>query len=256
MNFSVLDWNIQGKKYYTRTSLKKIKPVLEESEADIFCLQEGREVVDKIKDFAELQKFNYVFSHEDVDGTNIIISRFPIVSSGTIIPPSFLNKLSGKALWADLKINGRILKIYNCHFGIIGLGPRERAAALKYILADAGKYSMPTIICGDLNTTIPAAGFKRKIVQWFHEEINESMETGGDNPHHDERHYLLDLIRQEKFREVTDSSKSTWVISPLNWEIFSLKLDWFMVRNLETTNVVLGKYISDHRSIFAQCTIN
>lgn len=256
MTFSVLDWNIQGKKYYTQTNFQKIQPALEEIAADIICLQEGETIIDKLPYFRETHKYNYVFSPEDEDGINVILSKFKIIKHGQINCPSFLDKRSGEVIWANLEIQDQVLKIYNCHFEIDGLGPQERAAALKFILADAQKYNGPTIICGDFNTTIPASGFGRKFIQWFHKEPSSSLLIGDQDYLKDERYSFIKILEQAGYQEKTDILKTTWSAFRIRLEIFNLKLDWFFVRGLKASKATLGKYISDHRSILVKCELD
>jgi endonuclease/exonuclease/phosphatase family metal-dependent hydrolase len=256
MTFSVLDWNIQGKKYYTHTSFKKIQPALEKIAADIICLQEGETIIDKLPYFKKMHKYNYVFSFEDEDGINVILSKFKIIKHGQINCPSFLDKTSGEVIWADLEIGKQILKIYNCHFEIDGLGPKERVAALEFILAAAKKHSGPTIICGDFNTTVPPAGFGRRFIQWFHKEPSNSLLIGNEDYLRDERYSFIKIIEAAGYQERTDISKTTWSAFSIRWEIFNLKLDWFFVRGLKASKAILGKYISDHRSVLVKCKLD
>jgi endonuclease/exonuclease/phosphatase (EEP) superfamily protein YafD len=256
MNFSVLDWNIQGKKYYTHTLFKKVKPALEKINADIICLQEGETIIDELDYFKETHKYNYVFSPADKDGINVILSKFKIIKSGQINCPSFLDRISGEVIWANLKIGNKVLKIYNCHFEIHDLGPKERAAALRFIIADAKKYSGPTIICGDFNTVVPAAGFGRKFVQWFHKVPAYSLLKGSADYLTDERYSFIKIINEGGFKDVTDIKRTTWSILSIRWEIFHLKLDWFFIRGLKASKAVLGKYISDHRSVLVKCKLD
>lgn len=256
MTFSVLDWNIQGKKYYTHTLFKKVKPALEKIGADIICLQEGETIINELDYFKEVHKYNYVFSPEDKDGINVILSKFKIISSGQINCPSFLDRISGEVLWANLKIGGKVLKVYNCHFEIHGLGPKERAAALKFIIADAKKSAGPTIICGDFNTIIPAAGFGREFVRWFHHVPASSLLKGADDYLKDERYSFIKIINGAGFKDVTDIKRTTWSVFSIRWEIFHLKIDWFFIRGLQASKAVLGRYISDHRSVLVKCKLD
>ncbi|QQG52309.1 MAG: endonuclease/exonuclease/phosphatase family protein [Candidatus Falkowbacteria bacterium] len=256
MTFSVLDWNIQGKKYYTHTLFKKVKPALEKINADIICLQEGETIIDELDYFKEAHKYNYVFSPEDKNGINVILSKFKIISSGQINCPSFLDRISGEVLWANLEIGNKVLKIYNCHFEIHDIGPKERAAALKFILADAKKFIGPAIICGDFNTVVPAAGFGRKFVQRFHRVPAASLLRGSEDYLKDERYPFLKIINGGGFKDMTDIKRTTWSVFSIRWEIFHLKLDWFFIRGLKASKAILGKYISDHRSVLVKCKLD
>ncbi|MFA5886206.1 MAG: endonuclease/exonuclease/phosphatase family protein [Patescibacteria group bacterium] len=251
MNFSVLNWNIEGTKYYTSTSLNKITPSLEKSSADIFCLQEAQELREKLSNFNKLQQLNHIFPASE-DNRNIILSKFPIISSGELAFPPLTNNPLEKVLWAEIAIETKTLKIYNCHFEIIGVGPQQRASQLAVVLADAKKHIGPVIICGDLNTTIPAAGWGRKFVQWFHKETDASLILDGQCSPLDERYPFVKIAERAGFREALDISQTTWCIKPFYLEIFNLKLDWFFVRDLKTPRISLGAYISDHRSILAE----
>ncbi|MFA6306586.1 MAG: endonuclease/exonuclease/phosphatase family protein [Patescibacteria group bacterium] len=255
MVFSVLNWNIHGTRHYTKTDFNKVTPILGKADADIFCFQEAQELRGKLNNFNRLRALDRVFP-KNVNDNNIILSKFPIISSGEIAFPQFADRPLEEALWADIQIENKIIRIYNCHFGILGAGPKQRADQLKLILADSRRHDGPVIICGDFNTTIPPAGAKRKIVQWFHKEANESLFLNGKYFYGDERYVFLDIAARAGFHEATDILKSTWCIPPFGWELFNLKLDWFLVRGVEATKVSLGDYISDHRAILAECVIS
>lgn len=255
MNFSVLNWNIQGIKYYTSANFNKIAPLLERSQADVLCLQEAQEMKKDILRFSRSNTLKSVLP-ENVDYGSIILSKFPIIDNGELILPRLTNKHLGNALWADIEAGDKIVRFYNCHFDIVGVGPKQRADQLKFVLSDSKRHIGPVIICGDFNTTIPPAGIKRKIVQWFHKEQDKSLILDGKYFHNDERYIFVRIAEQEGFREATDISKSTWCIPPFGWELFNLKLDWFPVRDLELQRVSLGDYISDHRAILAECLIS
>lgn len=254
MNFSILDWNIQGTQYYTKTSFDKISPTLKRSKADIFCIQEGQDLISKFNKIAKFKSFHHVFSEENKDGANVIFSRFPIVSSGEFNPNLNTDKPLGKILWADIKIGNEIVKIYNSHFEIDGVGPKDRIALLKFIFNDSKEHQGGVIICGDLNTTIPENGIGRKIVQFFHSEKNISLIKNKKKSEDDERYYFLETAKKAGFRDVLDISKTTWCIDLFHWEILHLKLDWFFIRELTVDKVTLNKYISDHKSIFVHCS--
>jgi len=148
------------------------------------------------------------------------------------------------------------LRVYNCHFEIHGLGPKERAAALKFILADSKKFSGPTIICGDFNTVVPTVGFGRQFVHWFHDVPASSLLIGSEDYLKDERYSFIKIINEGGFKDVTDIARTTWSAFSIRWEIFHLKLDWFFVRGLKASKAVLGKYISDHRSLLVKCKLD
>lgn len=251
MNFSVLNWNIEGSKYYTSTKLRKVIPHLEKSTADIFCLQEAQELREKIILSDKFSNFNYAFPKNKED-RNIILSKFPIINSGEISFPVTIYSVLEKAIWADIKINEELIRIYNCHLEIVGIGPKQRLEQLNFILEDAKQHQGPVIVCGDMNTTIPAAGYGRKFIKWFHKVASDNLITDQEYLHLDERHFFLKKAELAGFKDAVNLHDSTWCLMPLRWEIFKLKLDWFLIRNIEKPEVSLGKYVSDHRSILAK----
>lgn len=255
MNFSILDWNIQGTKYYTSTKLSKVLPVFETVKADIICIQEGQEIVSTIKSISTLESFNLISSDKNRHGTNVILSKFPIISNGKLGLPLSSPYALDNIIWASLEIGGQVLKIYNCHLEIIGVGSQERADKLRYILMDAKNHPGPVIVCGDFNTTIPEKGIRRKIVQLFHHQSNNSLVSNPLYSHQDERYHFIDVAKEEGFFESLDISQSTWCVSCFGFKIFNFKLDWLLVRGLKLLDVELGEYISDHKSIFAKYLI-
>lgn len=255
MNFSVLTWNIQGTKYYTSTNFKKILPELNKIRADIFCLQEAQEILQQKNNIKELASYNIVSLDENANGADVILSRFKIVSSGVLNLPSSNKKGAYKIIWAEVETGEGVAKVYNCHLEIIGVGPKERAEQLVHILNDSKSHHGPVIVCGDFNTTIPAAGVKRRIVRWFHKEPLNSLIEDNFYKNKDERYNFVDIAKEKGFSEAADISESTWCILPFKWKIFRLKLDWILSRGIQTTNVKLGKFISDHKSIFVECSI-
>jgi endonuclease/exonuclease/phosphatase family metal-dependent hydrolase len=245
-----LSWNIGGSKYYTQTSFKKVAPILENSQADIFCLQEAQDIPEELAILPNLKKLNPVFPN-DQSNRNIILSRLPIMSSGELDFPEKITPNLEKVTWANIQLENKILKIYNCHLEITGIGPQQRIEQLQIILQDATNHSGPVIICGDMNTTLPRSGWKRKIISLFHAEKSNSFVS-----YQDERYEFLKTAEAIGFLEAIDIKKTTWSIMPLKWEFGSLKLDWFLIRDLKSPQITLGNYISDHRSVLAKFSNN
>ncbi len=252
MKFSVVTWNIQGTKHFTHTRFDKIEPVLDQIPADILCLQEAQSIIMNPAHSGRFASVHAVLPANTIDH-NVILSNLTVVSKGGIAFPFSWKKPAEKTVWITVQAGGKNVKIYNCHFAIIGIGPAERAQQLEIVIADANKHQGPVIICGDFNTTIPPAGLGRKIVQFFHREPNESIQIAGQIFLSDERYPFLKMAQREGFQEVTDITQATWCVSPLKCELFHLKLDWFLVRDLVASRVVLGDYISDHRSLLVEC---
>jgi hypothetical protein len=66
----------------------------------------------------------------------------------------------------------------------------------------------------------------------------------------DERELFYNKIIKHGFQEALNLHLPTW--SPIKsewWQMFNLKLDWFLVKDLEVLHARLGKYISDHKAI-------
>jgi len=255
MTFKVLDWNIQGRKYYTSTNLSKIVPILEGVDADILCIQESQDLKKQLPNITALRSYYPVLAQNEGWNDNLILSRLPVLSSGDLSFPSTTETVLEGALWADIDVSGHVLRIYSCHMGIIGLGPKDRIRQLEHVLEHSSTHVGPAIICGDMNTTIPPAGIRRKIVQWFHREPDDSIPVNGQNFISDERYVFAEIAERAGFRESIDITKSTWCIPPLCFELFDLKLDWFLVRDVKVQNVALSDYVSDHRSVTAECTL-
>jgi hypothetical protein len=233
IDFSVLDWNAQNNLNYTGfTRLKKIKDQLLKKDFDILILQE-------------------------IESNKLQDSAFQKYETAGIIFPAINNKtLLRNCLKADIKINDQILRIYNCHFAIVLVSITTRLKQLEYILADAKTHNGPTIICGDMNVTIPKAGFNRTIIKYWHLEPKKEMCVNGTYYKGDERELFNKKLVEHGFKEALNLYTPTW--SPFKtkkWEMFKLKLDWFATKNLIVTNTTLGDYISDHRSIEKNCQI-
>ncbi|MEK6984716.1 MAG: endonuclease/exonuclease/phosphatase family protein [Nanoarchaeota archaeon] len=259
--FSVLSWNAQGIRHYAKTDFEKILPFLHSCASDVICLQEMPEAKSKLAFLEKLEqytsfipKYNNPPSFGGNHNHNIILSRFPIEKSGEITFPEIINKqkLEG-AIWADISINKIRLRIYNCHFGLFGFGFVERIRQLEIILKHALKFDGSTIICGDMNTTIPRHGLPRKIVQWFYKIPPGSMRYHNDYFEEDERYAFAGKAQEYGFTEAADIKKPTWSLPYINYELFNLKLDWFLIKYVQVNDICLGPYISDHRPISAEC---
>ncbi len=254
MQFSVLTWNIHGKRHITKTNFSEVIPALESIQTDILCLQEAEESRDRLHKIHALSEFEQVFPTTGYN-QNVILSRFPVLAHGDVVFPKLVNTWLENALWADIAVSGTVVRVYNCHFGIVGAGPSSREQQLHCICDHAESHSGPVIVCGDLNTTIPKQGFRRKLVQLFHLQPEKKMKIDGKKFNHDERYGLVKVAERRGFREVTDITQATWRVYPFNWELFNLKLDWFLVRGLDTHGVHMYPYITDHRAITANCVL-
>ncbi len=265
-NLSVLSWNIQGKVNLTgHTLFKKVKPHLINLSSDIIALQEMCNAEKILKNIEALETYNIFIPelnkrrHGGTQGFNhnVLLSKYPIISAEEIIFPSFNEKIHlENGIRADVQLGDQIIRIYNCHFAIFKSGIDTRLKQLAYILEDARSYKGPTIICGDMNVAIPKKGLRRKIVTGWHREPKREMSINGKFIDYDEREIFNKTISKHGFKEVLDLYTPTW--SPLKskrLELFKLKLDWFMVKNLKVTDIKLGDYVSDHKSVEVRCHI-
>ena len=223
--------------------------------ADIVCLQEAREARDKLSRLDAFDFYERVMPQRK-DDQNIILSRFAVRARGEVHFSQLASRRLQPALFADMPVDGKTLRVYNCHFGIVTVGPAAREQQLRRVIEHAAEHSGPVIICGDMNTTIPRHGLRRSMVQLFHLQPPGSVRVNGERFAGDERYAFVKVAEEWGYREATDISQSTWSIYPLKWELFKLKLDWLLVRGVETSNVVLHPYISDHKAIHADCMVN
>lgn len=254
---SVLSWNIQGDTNITgHTSLAKIKPHLLETTADILVLQEALHAQTMLSNIG-LARAYYTFVPESntkpKTGFNhsVVLSTYPIEEASEIMFPNWgQQRYLESVTKADIRIDTHILRIYNCHFPIFRAGIATRVKQLEYVLADSLTHTGPIIICGDLNTTTPKEGWRKKIIQTWHMQPSADRMVYGKEVTVDERELFNTILSTYGFTEVLNLTTSTW--SPFktkHWELFNLKLDWFMIKNLTPINYTLGRYVSDHRPI-------
>ncbi|TWR30432.1 endonuclease/exonuclease/phosphatase family protein [Mucilaginibacter pallidiroseus] len=165
--------------------------LIEEQQPGVFCAQEfytktrGQyDMIDSIK--AVLHADDYYYEpFESVEGESAgmaIFSKYPIVAHGMVQ----LNKLSSgnQSIYADIKKDGKIFRIYNVHLQSVGFKPPnyaylegvtkhfkvnytgtkdvfiklrkafiKRSAQVKIVKAHAAKCPYPYIFCGDFNDT-------------------------------------------------------------------------------------------------------
>ncbi len=151
------------------------------SGADIVCLQElhspkGVEVRDFLSGYLpgyDMEYYTNVNGHGSYG--NVILSRFPVVGRGKFD----FEESSNLAVYADLDINGRIVRVYNCHFESYSLSlPRlvkaftsredgkvheaeekmrssitRRPKQVETVLEDIRNSPVESIVTGDFNDT-------------------------------------------------------------------------------------------------------
>ena len=154
---------------------------LRRQEADIICLQEvsaGKNAALSDIFKKDLRGYNieyYAYTRKAGSYGNVILSRFPIKSKGKIVFESSANM----AVYADLDLGDRIVRIYNCHFqsyniSLARLGNafrkntkeavkdtedkmrstlRLRPKQVDAVIKDIASCSKETFVVGDFNDT-------------------------------------------------------------------------------------------------------
>lgn len=258
--FSVLSWNIQGKRNFTgHTLFRKVKPYLTKTPADIIALQETCDAEKLLKNVEELKKFELYIPKRNKRNevrareynNNVILSRYPITRTYEVSFPRLNDKINlENCSVAEVQISQHILRVYNCHLGIFRVGIATRLKQLEHILSDSLDHKGPVIICGDMNVAVPKNSLNRKIICAWHQEPTAELLVNGKIFKGDERELFNDRLTESGFKEVANLTFPTW--SPLKtdvWEMFKLKLDWFATKDLNVLDHTLGGYISDHRFI-------
>ena len=157
----------------------RVEDFLKQENPDIVCLQEfSAQSQDAYDTFLEKLPYRhqYFVSSKPLYG-NAILSRYPIVDGGHIK----FESSSNMCIWADLNIDGQMLRVYNCHLqsnsisftnliqrmatrGELKSEVREvheklrgsnkiRAQQVQDILAHCSQCDYPIVICGDFNDT-------------------------------------------------------------------------------------------------------
>ena len=263
---SIVNWNVQRKNPYIGfTSLKKIKTHLSTLFDDIIILQEMCNAEKTLKDLPNLTSYNVFipklnarkYNRKFGYNFNVILSRYPIVQSDEIVFPNFNQKtVQQNFTRVKIKLGKKHLLIYNCQLTIAKAGMATRLQQLEYILADARKHKGPVLICGDMNDVVPKTGWERKIITTIDRSPKKDMYLKDKLISCEEKELVIDAIKKYGFKEALKTNIPTW--SPIRsemWEMFKLKLDWFITKDLEVKKIKLDDYITDHKSIEAECSI-
>ena len=182
--FKMLTYNV-GKmelsldKQTAAANIARVEEFLKQENPDIVCLQEfSMPGLEGYENFLTKlpNRFQYFVTSKPLYG-NVILSRYPVLDGGHI---KFENS-SNMCIWADLDIDGQVLRVYNCHLqsnsisftsliqrmatkGELKSEVREvhdklrgsnkvRAQQVEDILAHCSQCEYPVIICGDFNDT-------------------------------------------------------------------------------------------------------
>ncbi len=259
--FSLLTWNIQGRHYFGYTPFSKIAPLLEKTQADIICLQEfpqARSALEKTK-FDERYRVIIPPKNEPDEGHvnhNVSFSKFPVLQHGEfafkeIVPSPLWERI----VWMDIAVPRAVLRVYNCHFGLKRLGISHRLEFLDEVFKHAARHKGPVIICGDMNTIIPARGFWRTVVRKFHKIPKSTFIVDDQYFPGDERHIFRQRATAAGYSDPTPIDANTWRWPKKPFGILRLKLDWILIRGLKAEPAQFGKIISDHRWVQTTLTL-
>ena len=113
LTYNVGRYSAGGRKVTHNESISGIKRYISEQDADIVCLQEFA-----VKDMNALSPYipeypyraKHLFKGNRYFG-NITLSKYPILKSRTLTFPDSRNL----SLVTDIDVNGRTIRVYNCH---------------------------------------------------------------------------------------------------------------------------------------------
>lgn len=267
--FSVLSWNIQGKKFFGTTRFSKILPRIADIKPSLICFQEFLHHDEQVSALTELGYHRHVIPHSEKRmfgdfihiNQNAIFSRHPIHRSGEVLFEdikinSKINRIVEHTTWVDVQIGEPWVRIYSCHFRVRGLGIRSRIQQLKDVINHSRDFKGPVIICGDFNTTTVPEGWKRTLIRLFNRQPKNEMIINGEIFKGDERDVISSEAEKYGFVDALRKDISTW--SPFRsnaFEMFHLKLDWFLHSNVHIRHATVGPYVSDHRYVLVECEV-
>lgn len=162
MELRVLSYNIhKGRREYSRRLIMdELKSAIEETEADIVCLQEVQGAHSEIsapqfESLADRVWSHFAYAQNAVTQHghhgNAILSRFPIVAhSNTNL--ALMKRASRSILRAEIEIPGqaRPLQVMCVHMGLFGFERRMQVAALKTQIETMDPRDA-LIVAGDFN---------------------------------------------------------------------------------------------------------
>lgn len=251
--------------------MKRVVDLVKSCRPQVFCLQEitSHRVADAIQkmtgyDYVISERVNTHFPFVIRHFHNVTFSQLPIRKTGNILFKTWgrskKRDFTTNILWTDLTLkSGNSIRVYNCHFTSKRLGMVERKEILLEVIRHAKSGLKPVIICGDMNTMIPAKNEFVRFRKVFHKAFNRiptpDPEILGDYAHLDERYHFLDVARSHGYEEAADIKSSTWCVPFTGVEMINTKLDWLLYKGLNKIDYRLGPWIGDHRSIYGQFQI-
>ncbi len=246
MSFTLASWNIATTPHWSSVGMSHVEPHIGFERQDILCLQEFATT-----DALDESITPYLYTQAAQPSHNAILTRYRVLETLDLpVPVKDPRVCFEPVQMARLEVQGRELMVYNCHLPIIHAGFAHRLPMLRGVLEHASQHSLPSVICGDLNSTLPAAGWRRLLVRLVHRvpaaalRVDESLYVG------DERELVNDELEAAGFAEAFALPQATWAFPRSRFEPLSLKLDWVSVRGLTIIDACFDDYVTDHRRLF------
>jgi endonuclease/exonuclease/phosphatase family metal-dependent hydrolase len=156
-NLRIVTFNVKFARHIERAlALFKSSAFLQN--LDVLALQEMDE--HGVERIARRLKLNYVYypavihSAHGKNFGNAVLSPWKIIEDRKILlpHPSRLEKVPRIAVTGTILVEGRPFRVYSLHLGTaLEIGPKQRREQVETVLADAGRFSGPVIIVGDMN---------------------------------------------------------------------------------------------------------
>jgi len=230
-----------------RVDLDRIVRVIQETGADVVCLQEvdknlsrtGR--VDMPKVLAEKLGMKYVFGanyyFDDGEYGNLTLSRFPIVASENIALPNPDGKEPRGCLYTEISLSAdRVpqaprfsFSVYNTH---LGLSASERLAQAEAIVTSLKMDGDTCVVVGDMNEDVDAAGMKVLL-----ERLNDTPAVFNSG----EARETLSKMPKYTFSATNPLRRIDFILSK------SLSTNYFVIPQTDDTRVA-----SDHLPVVAE----